>query len=67
MKLEEAIGRLRTSGHRDIERHVLQLGRCKRPKTRKRLMKNIAKLQEARALAAELMELLRDREWAGRW
>ncbi len=68
MKLEEAIGRLRTCAQWNIDQKQVALERTDprpQPHTVKRIKGEIDKLEEARTVAAEFIEILRDREWTG--
>lgn len=69
MKLEEAIGRLRTCAQRSIDQKKAALERTDprpQPHTVKRVNAEIDELEEARTAAAEFIEIMRDREWTGK-
>ena len=67
MKLEEAISRLRTCAQRHVDRKqaALESEPPPQPHTQTRLKQEIKKLEDARSVAAEFIEIMRDREWTG--
>jgi len=67
MKLEEAISRLRTCAQLVIDRKSVKLTRIDHPHTQRKLKEQIKQLEEARRVAAEFIEIMRDRDWTGKW
>lgn len=61
MTLEEAVGRLRKAAHDQIQIMQHRVSKTGCPKVERRLLDRISKLETARDVAYEFLDLIRDR------